>query len=88
MCTWLLALFLSLQTSSLFAKLAFFTRSPPELALRVNSTEPEFRDNILLLFSIFLAKNEVNCLEKALANKSANCSFDGSAGCVKVMSNV
>ena len=88
MCTWLLALFLSLQTSSLFAKLAFFTLNPPELALPVNPTEPEFRDNILLLFSIFLEKNEMNCLEKALVNKGANSSFDGSAGCVKVMSNV
>ena len=80
--------FLSLQPSALFAKLALFTLSPPDLALLVNPTEPKFKDNILLLFSIFLEKNEVNCLEKALANKGANCSFDGSAGCVKVMSNV
>ena len=87
-CTWLLVLFLNLQPSSLFAKLASFTLSPPDLALLVNPNEPEFIDNILLLFSLFLEKNEVNCLEKALVNKGANFHFDGRAGCVKVMSNV
>ena len=85
---WLVVLFLSLQPSHLDAKLTIFTLGSPDLELLVNPTETNFNENILVFFSVFLKKDEFDCLGKALKNRATNCSINASTYCTKVMVSV